>query len=297
MYRTLVGLAVCFTLSCPPCALAQAVEDPRAQASAQFRLGVARYQAASYAEALAAFEAAYALAPNFHVLYNIGQTRLSLADYLGAARSYERYLAEGGAEIPAARRAQVEHTLETLGAHVGGLVIKSDRADIEVWIDDVLVGVTPIPEPLPANAGARNVLGRAPDGTRVERTVEVPSAGVVAVELSFTPPPPLAVHVTHEPAREPAWSALRVTAVVSFTLGAGALAAGLTTGVLALRAEADDRKPLTTSTAVLGGAGGALVLTGILAWLLDKPAGSEPAPPALVGVASDGVSFHTRLAF
>ena len=62
--------------------------------------GVELYQDEAYRAALIEFERAYEISPDYRLLYNIGGTKLQLQDFLGAARAYERYLTEGGDEVP-----------------------------------------------------------------------------------------------------------------------------------------------------------------------------------------------------
>src|SRR5688500_5179247 len=88
-------------------ALAQPTSEPsesqKAEAGAHFNSGVALYQEQAFRAALVEFERAYEIAPDYRLLYNIGQTKLRLQDYLGAVQSYETYLTEGGASIPPER--------------------------------------------------------------------------------------------------------------------------------------------------------------------------------------------------
>lgn len=72
----------------------------REEASGHFQRGVELFQEGAFRAALVEFERAYGIAPDYRLLYNIGQVKLQLQDYLGATQSYERYLEEGGSEIP-----------------------------------------------------------------------------------------------------------------------------------------------------------------------------------------------------
>ena len=78
------------------------------------------------------------------MLYNIGGTKLQLQDFLGAARAYERYLTEGGGEVPRARRETVEPLLRSLEGRVGRIAVTVNRPDTEVFIDELKIGVSPI---------------------------------------------------------------------------------------------------------------------------------------------------------
>src|SRR5688572_8817140 len=106
---------LCLALACHASAIAQSQTQPddprRAEASAHFRRGVELFQEEAFRAALVEFERAYAIAPDYRLHYNIGQTKLRLQDYLGVVQSYERYLTTGGTGVPAERRTQVEEAL------------------------------------------------------------------------------------------------------------------------------------------------------------------------------------------
>src|SRR5687768_17832532 len=102
-------------------------EDKKKEASARFRRGVELFQESAYRAALVEFEKAYEIAPDYRLLYNIGQTKLQLQDYLGATQSYESYLAQGGGEVPPARRDDVEKQLEALRERVGRIARSEER--------------------------------------------------------------------------------------------------------------------------------------------------------------------------
>src|SRR5262245_23071216 len=76
-----------------------------------FKNGVDYYRDGDLGAALIEFKRAYAAAPNYRLLYNLGQVSHELLDYTNAQAYFQRYLSEGGAEIEAARRQEVETAL------------------------------------------------------------------------------------------------------------------------------------------------------------------------------------------
>jgi hypothetical protein len=68
-------------------------------------------------------------------LFNIGQTKVGLKDYAGAVDAFERYLAEGGTEVPAicARARAIEKLIRMRPIQVGRTV----RA--RVTVDDIAI--------------------------------------------------------------------------------------------------------------------------------------------------------------
>lgn len=273
-------------------ALAQAEPSPIAkqQAAERFERGVQLFKEQAYRAAVIEFQRAYDLVPDYRLLYNLAHAKHQLQDYLGAARDYEAYLAQGGAEIPSERRAHVEQTLSALGSRVGRIDVKVNRAGVEVYLDDARVGAAPLPSLLLANIGRHRVSARAPDGTVAAEFVDVAGGDIAEVRVVLSDPAkPIAAgaaarHV--EPARP--WSPKQRLAVASLIAGGAGLIGGITTGVMSLRAkndldgqirelgvdrgEVDDQRDkvdrLSMTTDVMIGAGIALAATGTVLWLV-----------------------------
>ena len=157
--------------------------------------GVQLYESGKYEEALVELERANALAPTGRLLYNIALVQRQLGDAAGAMRSFRSYL-DAGAEVPAARRAEVERAITELTAKVATVTVTANVAGAEIRVDDGMVGTTPLAGPLRLNAGPHR-LGASKAGYRPDaRAIDV--AGGDRVELPFSlealappePPPP-----------------------------------------------------------------------------------------------------------
>ena len=118
---------------------AEVSDEAREEASERFRRGVKLYKDNDYVAALVEFKRAYELAPNYRVLYNLGQTSRELKDYASALTAYRQYLAEGGDEVKGARKKEVEGAIEDLVARVGTLSITTDEKDV-VPLEVPLIG-------------------------------------------------------------------------------------------------------------------------------------------------------------
>jgi hypothetical protein len=302
MNKACCWVALCLLLAMAAGAEAQAGSqsvDKKAEASEHFRRAVALFQEDAFRAALAEFERAYEIAPDYRLLYNIGQSKLRLQDYLGAVQSYEVYLTVGGAAVPAERRSQVEQALISLRERVGRVGIACNRAGAEVFIDDVSVGKTPLPTTVPVNVGHHRVFARAPDGASETRLVSV--AGGDVAEVSFTldeAPRPLAV--TERPVRDEPWSSKKKAAVATWSGGALLLVASGVTGALTLGTQSDldgllktegvqpksvsekrdSLKTLALTTDVLIGAGALAVVVGTVLWFVDRGAGKKDEAPS-----------------
>jgi hypothetical protein len=223
---------------------APAGKDDVAEAHRRFQRATELYEENNLAGALAEFRKAYALAPSYKILYNVGQLCYLLQDFPCAYDSLTRYLGQGGGEITAQRREEVQRDLTKLQSRVASLRIVVDKPGAEITVDNVSVGRSPLAEPVMVSAGRPQVRITLPGHTPVTRVVEVAGmdTATINVQLSATgtPPPPepqAAPLLAAEPAREPAPSGHGVTAAWIVT---GVLVAGAgTTGGLALWSSSD----------------------------------------------------------
>jgi tetratricopeptide (TPR) repeat protein len=89
-------------------------DDPREDARAHYARGLALVGQNGYEGALREFNEAYAISPQFAVLYNIGQAHVALGQALEAIEVLSRYLRDGDNRVPPARRAQVQIQIAVL---------------------------------------------------------------------------------------------------------------------------------------------------------------------------------------
>jgi hypothetical protein len=171
---------------------------------------------------------AYDLAPSYRLLYNIGLVYQELKEYARACEAFERYLTEGGSEVPADRGAEVRRRLDRLRSRVGYLSVTTTVPGAEVLVDDRPVGTTPLSRTVRVNSGQRKVSVRLPGHPTESRVIELAGGEVSSVAFDLRPPatpPPT-------PPKSPVpWISWGITAAV---------AAGATvTGVMALQAAND----------------------------------------------------------
>lgn len=180
------ALAVSSTMAVLPAAHAQpgaAAPSVADEAGARFRRGVELFKEADFRAALIEFRRAYQLAPNYRVLYNLGQAHLELQDYAGALRAFERYLNEGGAQVPSARRAAVEAEIQKLQSRVARVEITTNVAGAELRVDDDVVGTSPLAQPVLVSAGRRKISAEKSGAPVATRTVDVAGGDRTTVAL------------------------------------------------------------------------------------------------------------------
>ncbi len=225
------------------------------EAQKRYKRGIELFNEGQYDASMIEFRKANELAPSYKILFNIAQVNRQLNDYARAVEFFERYLREGGSNVPAARAAEVQKELEKLRQRVARLEVTSNVAGADVSVDDLAIGRTPFAQPLLVNAGRRRLVATAEGRPTITRVIEVAGAESVRVPLDFAElpdasrpagpgatPPPITVGPKADPSdpgagpeagggRQVPWLAWGVTGA----LGVGAAV----TGVLALRAKSD----------------------------------------------------------
>ena len=183
----------------PVRALAQAsprdADDSKlTEAQRRFHRGIDLYKSGDFAAAQVEFTRAYELVPNYKILYNLGQVAYQRHDHAAALRSFRQYLADGVDQISAERRHEVTGYITDLEQRIGRLQIETPEVGAEVFVDDVLVGKTPLRALVAVNGGPRKVDVVAPSGDHQTRQVDVGSGEIVRVPfprltLRRAPPP------------------------------------------------------------------------------------------------------------
>ena len=297
-----------------PAAPAFAQSPTRAQqqeAATRFKKGLELFKDGDYQAALIEFRRANELAPNFNVLYNIGQVHFQLQDYPNALGALQRYLEEGGSSVPASRKAEVQRDIDKLKSRVAHVEIVSTVPDAEVTIDEVLVGKTPLAKPLMVSAGRHKVTVSRAGFTAATKVIEIASGDRLNLTLDpveqksapVAPPaspsadatPPLAPLAPAAPEPPPSKPVPVAGIVVTSALAVGAVV----TGVLALGAKSalqDEvkskdatRDSLDSAKAKITGlalatdilVGSAAIAAGVTLYVgLSGPSKKEPAPAA-----------------
>lgn len=257
--------AICaglIALAFPQSTLAQSKggEDPdSANAAARFQVAVDLYREGSYEGALAEFRKAYQISPSYRVLYNIAQAQYALHDFVGAYKSLIQYRNEGGEDISGERRDQVAELLAKLRERIAYVEITTNVVGADIRVDDVTIGSSPLPGPVPVNLGQRKVSAVKAGMPVASRTVTLAGKETVKVDLHLDIPlagsssVPAKLRANAEPASpsltasaEPPGPPSRLPLVLSLSTTA---ALGVATGIvgyLALSAQSDLKNQINT---------------------------------------------------
>jgi hypothetical protein len=209
------------------------------EATARFERGLALYDDGDYDAALVEFSRAYELQPTYKILYNIGKIERVKNDYSAALTQFRRYLEQGGAEIPAERREEVEKEIGVLKERVAQVTIQANVDGATVYVDDVplcssrsfdsgCVGTTPLRGPVVVNPGKRKISAVKRGYQNADAQLTVAGGDQNTVRLELFDLRPRAVDTTPRDRAIVAWSVTGALAI-----GAGVM------GVLTLNKKSD----------------------------------------------------------
>jgi hypothetical protein len=231
MMRRSLSLAAAALLALAPLAAFAQAPSPAAagtssEASQRFKRGVELYTEGDFNAALIEFRRAYELESRFQALYNIGETYYQLQDYASALRTLQKYLKEGGTQVPEGRREEVQKEIDKLKVRVATLEVSTAVPGVEIAVDDVSVGKTPLAAALTVSAGRRKVTATRPGKPPVTQVIEIAGGDTKKLLLDIPDDAPVEE-----------WS--RVPVALTWT-ATGLLAVGTAvTGALALGASSD----------------------------------------------------------
>jgi hypothetical protein len=279
--------------------------------------GLKLFKDGAYEAALVEFERAFELAPTWRLHYNIALIHRQMNDFAGALDRFERFLSEGGAEVPADRKKEVDKEIAALRAKVGALRVVVEGApagaSVEIAIDDVPIGKAPLAKPVVVNPGKRRVTATPEGLAPVTKLATVAAGETIDVSIALPPPPaPLGTPTPKRdaPADAPPRASLSSNGPwIGLGVAGGLAIFGTVTGVLALRASSKlsdlrDGAPssradldaqartvrtwsITTDVLLLGAAATASVS---LYFLLKSPASNDaPSKGPRVGIGPGSV--------
>jgi hypothetical protein len=205
--------------------------------------------------AVAEFTKAYRLAPSYRILYNIGQAYYDLHDYVSVLRILRQYLADGGTDIAPARRAEVEALNEKLEGRIAHLDIETNIDGAEIRIDDLALGVSPLPFSVAVNSGLRRISAVKSGYQSAVSVVTVAGGDTVKVELRLAEesgppvqhvPSPALVPQYPSVKKAPAHAKSRTAFTVSLVAAGACTVGAVVFGTLAFRAKRDFDRELNT---------------------------------------------------
>jgi tetratricopeptide (TPR) repeat protein len=163
-------------------------DETRDEAAAHYSRAIDLAKRGGYEAALQEFDVAYALSPQFSVLYNIAQAEMALNHPGEAIETFSQYLREGQERIPDARRQQVEALMTSLEFRRAALSIAADRPGARVTVDGKEAGTTPLDGPIRLDAGTHRLTARVDGITVLIRIVSLRESERQTVQLTLPLP-------------------------------------------------------------------------------------------------------------
>jgi hypothetical protein len=160
-----------------------------ASARAHFTRGVKLYEEDDFRGALIEFSRAYELAPNWAVLYNVGQSYYQLRDYANALKTLERYVKEGADRIAPERLAEVNREIEEVRGRIAHVTLKTNVPDADLALDDAPIGKSPLAEPVVIGIGRHKLTASKAGFVTTTKVVDVAGAENFAIELPLSAEP------------------------------------------------------------------------------------------------------------
>ena len=157
------------------------------EARERFQRGVTLYREGSFDAALAEFKRAYEIAPNYRILYNLAQVQVERHDSVAALNLFGQYLQQGGSEIEADRRAQVERDMQSLRGRVSDLTVESNVSGAQLTIDGIEAGTLPLAGPIQVNSGVRQIVVVKPGYQSASKSMTIAGAQPLRVTLTLQP--------------------------------------------------------------------------------------------------------------
>jgi tetratricopeptide (TPR) repeat protein len=298
------------TLSAGQVSVARAADTPsaegaatarRSEARAKFDEGVKAFAEQRYADAVQAFQEADAIEPSAPLSFNIARSYEKLDDTSAALRWYRDYMRRNSAATNAAEvNARIAALADTLAKRgVQQLTVLSAPPGASVSVDQRIAGKTPLTLELPP--GPHHLKLELPEYQALEADFTLEARTPQDLKLSLTPsrpaaiPPSASTGVDATPRPVPAAPApgKRPFGVVPYVLGgAGAVSLLGALGFELARRSAesaakdgtqpeypehyDSMRGRQTTARVLAGVGGALLVTGGVLFVLNKPQKQKP---------------------
>lgn len=107
--------------------------------------------------ALVKFQRAYERAGDPRLLWNMAACEKNMRHYANVLRLLERYEREGAALMSPGHHAEFTDVMRTVRLLVSRVQLQVDPDGAQVFVDDVLVGTTPLEEPVLVDLGLRKI--------------------------------------------------------------------------------------------------------------------------------------------
>lgn len=166
----------------PPRPLAESLTG---MAKAEYEAGRVLYSDKDFANAVLKFQRAYELSNDPRLLWNVAVCEKNLRRYSRMLATIRRYEHEAANVLTQEEREQAAEIIKTVEAFVSTLELRVSEEGAEVFIDDDLIGTTPLAEAPIVDVGTRRIRVTKPGFKDVALTREIAGGGTVLVEVAL----------------------------------------------------------------------------------------------------------------
>lgn len=157
-------------------------ESLTGSAKIDYEAGRILYADGDYSGAALKWDVAYKASGDARLLWNVAAARKAERKYAEVDRLVKQYLKEAK-ELTEADRAEAQQLLTTIQAFLADVTLQVNEAGAQVSIDGVVVGTTPIAEPLRLDIGQHVIAVTKPGFERVEINQQVTGNTTLTVSL------------------------------------------------------------------------------------------------------------------
>ena len=169
-----------------------AADDTVSLAKSLFDKGIDQFSKEQYSDALAAFESSYATHPRSATLFNMAMCNKALMRNKDAIELFESFLEENSGDDE--MRADASKALDELLRLVGIVEFAGALDGSSVWINDTVVGKTPLDKSIVLNPGIYRVHVALEGYLPLETTVSVTAGARNRIWVKLAPE-----HISKEP--------------------------------------------------------------------------------------------------
>ena len=205
-------------------------------AKAAYDAGRLLYGDGDFAGAIVKLQAAYDLAQDPRLLWNMAACEKGMRHYAKVVTLVRKYLASGGDVIGEDDRKEAGELLSAIESFTVGLAISVNEPDAQVTIDAEPVGTTPLPGPVTVDIGARQIEVKKPGFVPFSQNVPVGGSKDAALDVRLVPE----VHQGELTVNAPPTATILIDGK---RVGVGHFVATLGSGGHTLRVEAPGMRP------------------------------------------------------
>jgi hypothetical protein len=138
----------------PPAPLASSLTG---QAKIDYEAARILFADQDYGGAFVKFEQAFGLSKDPRLLWNMAVCEKNLRHYANVLSLVERYRAESGSRLSDAQRREAQDVIDTVRMLVSNVRITVDEPGASIYLDERLVGTSPLQSPLRIDLGKRQI--------------------------------------------------------------------------------------------------------------------------------------------